>query len=124
MADRGAAGLDIAWPAEVTGYLSLELDPDSSRLGLVHLEGEDLVPVVVPNGAPRWIDAVPRRWSRARLSGLDGVRAVRVEELPTRAVADLLRPAPAAPAGLFGIHPPPLRTPLMQQVRREVQEAD
>lgn len=122
--DRGAAGLEVAWADEVVGYLALELAPESSRLGLVKDSEDRLVSVVVADGAESWLDAEPRRWSRARISGLDGVRAVSVAELPPEAVTHLLPRDTTPTAGLFGIRPPPLRTPLMQLVRREVQAAE
>ncbi|MDY7091792.1 MAG: hypothetical protein SX243_02350 [Acidobacteriota bacterium] len=112
------------WEEPVVGYLSLELEPGSGRIGLVvPAQDEPAVAVMVALGASRWVDARPRRWRRAEILGLDGVVAASVLELPPATRSALLSPAELPPSTLLGIHTPPSPTPLHQRVRRILRDS-
>lgn len=118
---RAEIEVEAAWKLPVAGYLTLELDPGSARLGVVSSAESAPVQVVAAPGASRWVDAAPRVWTRATVYGLDGVRGVSVARLP----AELGEPGePPGLEPLLGIRVPAPRTPLMQRVRRALGEAD
>ncbi len=112
---------------EVTGYLSLELDPDPVQRAALLFTGRNLpqVPTAPPDGAVitipgrgSWEAAEPRRFRYALVVGLSPVaaRVHSVEEaiaLPPRALR-----APE-PKGVLGITPPALRTPVEDEVWRK-----
>ncbi|MEA2695354.1 MAG: Alpha-L-rhamnosidase N-terminal domain [Acidobacteriota bacterium] len=119
----------------VTGYLHLEVKPDEvQRAGLLYtrVEGVPEISAVRPDGAVitiparhGWEDACPRRFRYALVVGLDPI-AARVQPVDEGAAAALLAPAaptPLAsrPAGVLGLVPPPLRTPVENEVWREFQ---
>lgn len=124
------------WGEEVTGYLVVE---QKSALGLpvglgyLDLEA-DLEPGVLPfmampadveivflPGASLWRDVVPRRFRTLRLLGLSALQGVWVEPVPEEALAELPEAPPPVPPGVFGLRPPPLRTPVEDEVRRELE---
>lgn len=111
------------WGRPVTGYLVLEQRaPAGVPVGLVELapeEGEE-VEVVFQPGAPLWRDVVPRRFRFARVTGLSGLERAWVEPVDPEVLAELPAP-PAEPPGVFGLDPPPLRTPVQNEVRRELE---
>jgi hypothetical protein len=126
---QGTVRLQSLWEEPVVGYLSLELEPGSGRIGLVlpirsgPAEDELAVPVMAAPGALRWVDAQPRRWRRAEILGLDGVVAASVTEVPPAARGALLTSTGPTSAELLGIRSPPSPTPLHQRVRRILRDA-
>ena len=67
-----------------------------------------------------WQDAVPRRFRYLRVWGLEGVHGAAVLPITGDGYARLAPPAGAA-RGLLGIAPPPLRAPVEDVVRRQLQ---
>lgn len=124
------------WGEEVTGYLVVEQDdPLGLPVGLGYLDVDvdpepgarpamavpaDVEVIFLP-GAPLWRDAVPRSFRTLRLLGLPSVRRVWVEPVPKETLAALPEPPPAVPPGVLGLQPPPLRTPVEDEVRRELE---
>ncbi len=112
------------WGREVTGYLSVEMPP-SAKLGVALLFTGDQPPdplrsepggsILVVPGRHQWMDACPRRFRYAVILGLERPASLSV------------LPAPVAPAsarevkGVFGIEPPPLRTPVEDEVWGKLQ---
>lgn len=122
------------WGEEVTGYLVVE---QASVLGLPVGLGYldvDLEPGVRPSlampadveivflpGAALWRDAVPRRLRTLRILGLPALRRVWIEPVPEERLTELPEPPPPTPPGVFGLDPPPSRTPVEDEVRRELE---
>ncbi|HEV7514983.1 MAG TPA: hypothetical protein VGR07_01655 [Thermoanaerobaculia bacterium] len=117
---------------EVTGYLHLEVTPDGvQRAGLLYTGVARLpaLPDARPDGAViilagrhGWEDACPRRFRYALVVGLAPV-AARVQPVDPVAAAALLRQTSQTPrpAGVLGLVPPPLRTPVEHEVWRKFQ---
>ncbi len=135
--DRGLGPVSrFDWGEEVTGYLVVEqVNPLGLPVGLGYLDLDadpapaaratmampaDVQIVFVP-GAALWRDAVPRRFRTLRLLGLPTLRRVWVEPVPEGALEDLPEPPRALPPGVLGLEPPPLRTPVEDEVRRELE---
>jgi hypothetical protein len=107
------------WGREVEGYLALTLAPrEEVAVGLLRTEDgvEARSPVLVPPGAREWTDALPRRFHEAEVQGIPGVLEAQVLPLPGGA-----SPLPPPPPGVLGLAPPPLRTPVEEKVRREIE---
>ncbi|HEX2225324.1 MAG TPA: hypothetical protein VHN15_14080 [Thermoanaerobaculia bacterium] len=114
---------------EVTGYLSLDLPPgEAPGMGLLFtgLERPDpmrqapAAAVLVPPGSPGWTDARPRRFRYAVVLGLERPVTARVRLVDAARAASLLpTPDQREEDGVLGIDPPPLRTPVEDEVWRE-----
>jgi hypothetical protein len=127
------------WGREVTGRLVLELAPDERRRAGLLFPGssgdeggpeppgiwssprsEEGAPVLVPPGAREWLDPRPRRLRFARVLGLAGVVGARIE--PVAEKEPSIATGQGAPArGVLGLEPPPLRTPVEDEVWRELE---
>ena len=118
---------------EVTGYLVLELSGVSAGekvdAGLLYTGAEPPAPVPGSSGAsvllaprqPRWLDARPRRFRYALVLGLERPAEARVLPVDPQTVP-AEAPAGGERRGVFGIaDPPPLRTPVENEVWRELQ---
>ena len=116
------------WGREVTGYLSLELKPATAEPEMEKALlftgdsppdplGANAASILMPAGRHSWLDARPRRFRYALILGLAPPAALSV--LP---VADAAVPPPAGePRGVLGIVPPPLRTPVEDEVWGKLQ---
>jgi hypothetical protein len=107
----------------VEGYLALDVAPRQRRqVGLVLFAPKPAAepprtPMIVAPGAPVWINARPRSFRTAVVAGDLEVTGARI--YPAAA-------APAAPRelrmkGLFGLTPPLVRSPVEDEVGRELQ---
>lgn len=114
---------------EVAGYLSLDLPPgETPGVGLLFtgLERPDPIrqaptaAVLVPPGSPGWADARPRRFRYVAVLGLKRPVTAQVRLVNAARAASLL-PAPdqGEEEGVLGLDPPPLRTPVEDEVWRE-----
>ena len=72
-------------------------------------------------GRRDWMDARPRRFRYAVVVGLAGCAGARVLPVPPARAAGLLAGDGGAEMRVFGIEPPPLRTPVEDEVWRELQ---
>ncbi len=117
------------WGREVTGYLSLELTPaaDVTEMEKALLFTGDSPPdplgsnaasILMAPGRRDWLDARPRRFRYALILGLVPPAALAVLPVPEAQVPRL--PAPD-PRGVLGIVPPPLRTPVEDEVWGKLQ---
>ncbi len=119
--------VEFDFGAPVTGYLQLEVRGRDAATGLLRfsLEPQSAEPGPIQALATSipvrglWQDAVVRRFRYVDVLGLDGVTGVGVLPLVDEAI-DLLG-GPERPAGLLGIPPPPLRAPVEDVVRRELE---
>lgn len=129
------------WGREVEGYLTLELAPaDRPGVGLLLAGptaanplalpmGAAAAPVIVAPRATEWEDALPRRFRYAVVVGMERVLGARVTPLDPRAAGAATLVAGDRPAeedgkgvpGVLGLSPPPLRSPVEDEVRREVE---
>jgi hypothetical protein len=128
-----AKGLLFDWGREVTGYLVLDLPPREQRGTALLFTGaappdawkeSPAGAVVVPPGSRRWMDVRPRRFRYVLLLGMERPAAARVLPLSPRldaGTAAALLPREGKPEGVFGIAPPPLRTPVEDEVWSELQ---
>ena len=126
----------LDWGREVTGYLLVDVQPSAKMgLGLLYTGA---APPAVPERRPdagvllvpgrrTWMDAYPRRFRYALVVGLPGAMdeiSARVQEVDPAQAAGLLSEMEEAgrPArGVLGIVPPPLRTPVEDEVWRDLQ---
>lgn len=124
------------WGHEVDGYLELLLpEPgetsETSRVeaGLLwvgtappDLAGRPSGAILPLPEARAWLAAEPRRLRYALVAGLargTGGEGIAARILPVAASA--VPAASPAPRGIFGIEPPPLRTPVEDEVRRKLE---
>jgi hypothetical protein len=129
--DARGARKEFDWGRTVTGYLRLE-HRVGQEVGVALLFTGETVPdtrqgrsetaVLMMPGRRSWLDARPRRFRHAVVLGGEAVTGARVvpllpgtEGLPGTEIGG------AAPEGAFGLDPPPLRTPVEDEVRRELQ---
>jgi hypothetical protein len=77
--------------------------------------------VLTVPGRRNWADAVPRRFRYVAVVGMPEVNGAWAFEVAEAAAAGL--PAPPEPrvAGVFGLAPPPLRSPVEDEVWRQLQ---
>jgi len=110
----------------VTGYLSLELPP-AADLGKALLFTGDSPPdplrsdpagsILIAPGRHDWLDARPRRFRYALILGLERPASLAVLPVEEGAVS-----APVLDErGVLGIVPPPLRTPVEDEVWGKLQ---
>lgn len=142
-------GLLLDWGREVYGYLSLRtrlpaprpaallftgLRPLDPLAGLVAggggppaeaLDGLPVgAPVIAVPGRRNWTDTVPRRFRYAAVVGLRRLDAAWMEPVTIGEPEAALPQPPVATAlgeGVFGVEPPPLRSPVEDEVRRELE---
>jgi hypothetical protein len=120
------------WGREVTGYLLLDVEPPASlATGLLYtghappqpVDQRPAAGILAMPGRRTWMDARPRRFRYVLVVGLPGAVSARVQEVdPVRAAG--LVPPPGGPErvrGVLGIVPPPLRTPVEDEVWRQPQ---
>ncbi|HEX4960947.1 MAG TPA: hypothetical protein VF173_08925 [Thermoanaerobaculia bacterium] len=118
------------WGREVAGYLSLEVPPGKELgMALLYTGGEGGAPpdplrsdpagsILILPGRHQWLDARPRRFRYAVILGLD-----RPAELAVLPVPPAFVPPPPVrqEKGVLGIVPPPLRTPVEDEVWGKLQ---
>jgi hypothetical protein len=124
------------WGRQVTGYLLLDVDPSTVQVkGLLYTGDAPPQPgdqrpaagIVLMAGRRTWMDARPRRFRYALVVGLGGAESARVQEVdpavdPVVAAGIVAPPAGAdGERGVLGIVPPPLRTPVEDEVWRQLQ---
>jgi hypothetical protein len=124
------------WGREVTGYVSLELAPTASAAELAEMQKAllftgDSPPdplrsspassILIAPGRRGWLDARPRRFRYALILGL--VPSATLAVLPVPPTPDIAAaPLPArGERGVLGIVPPPLRTPVEDEVWGKLQ---
>lgn len=127
----GGARVVYDWGREVTGYLALELEPgDQLQTALLYTGDSPPRPgidrpagaVLLLPGRRQWLDAAPRRFRYAMVIGIEEPLSARVHALaPDLAPATVTRLLPQGPAGVLGIEPPPLRTPVEDEVWRKLE---
>jgi hypothetical protein len=128
----GGARVVYDWGREVTGYLAFELKPgDQLRTALFYAGDAPPRPgidqpagaVLLLPGRRQWLDAVPRRFRYAMVIGIEEPLAARVDALaPDLAPEKVTRLLPEGrEKGILGIEPPPLRTPVEDEVWRKLE---
>lgn len=116
------------WGREVTGYLSLDLAPAADMAKALLFTGDSppdplrsgpAGSILIAPGEQQWLDARPRRFRYALILGLERPASLKVLPVPeTLAVP----PLPARnERGVLGIVPPPLRTPVEDEVWGKLQ---
>jgi hypothetical protein len=128
--DRHRPGLgslvEFDFGREVSGYLVLGIREPESAAGLVRFGttpanrlgwAPDAIAITLP-GKGVWQDSVPRRFRFVEVAGLDGVLSAAVLPVDPGRVAGLAARAPAA--GVFGIHAPPVRFPVQDEIWRRL----
>jgi len=124
------------WGRQVTGYLLVDVQPSAERASGMLYTGTGILPpqpgdqrpdagMVIMAGRRTWMDARPRRFRYALVVGLgDTVDAVsaRVQEVDPVAAAAFVAPPAGRDGGrgVLGIVPPPLRTPVEDEVWRQL----
>jgi hypothetical protein len=110
------------WGREVTGYLTLELAPGTETGELDKaiwftgdsppdpLRSESAGSIFILPGRRQWLDARPRRFRYALILGLERPASLAVLPVPETEMPPLL-----------GIVPPPLRTPVEDEVWGKLQ---
>ncbi len=114
------------WPRVVSGVLRLRLVPKPGASALLFLSADppDVrshrgVRVLVTADADReWTDVTPQRFRYALVAGLSGVRFAEVlsQEAPVVSTSP--------PVGVFGLRPPPLRSPVEDEIRYRLGDLD
>src|SRR5262249_10014437 len=122
---------------EVTGYLLVDVQPaaeqDGKQIGLLWTGGAPPDPlhqresagIIVLPGRRTWMDARPRRFRYALVMGLPRTLGARVQEVDPGRAAVLLAPlgSTVPRRGVLGIVPPPLRTPVEDEIWRQLKRA-
>ncbi|HVG09939.1 MAG TPA: hypothetical protein VNM67_19715 [Thermoanaerobaculia bacterium] len=117
------------WGREVTGYLVLQMPPeDGLRTALFFtgirvpdpLRERPAGAVLAMTGRRSWMDVRPRRFRYALVIG-DRPLAARVLQVDPARAAGYLEDGVPKMKGVFGIEPPPLRTPVQDEIWRELQ---
>lgn len=116
------------WGRTVTGYLALEYLIEESPVALIYL-GEEVPDLSVARpaavlagleGGWLWSDALPQRFRYATVLVRDGsVTGAMVYPTNPRRSADLIPTEPGS-SGVFGLRSENLRTPLEDEIRREL----
>lgn len=117
------------WGREVTGYLVLNMPAEEGLRKALFFTGvrppDPLLErpagaVLAMTGRRSWMDVRPRRFRYVLVIG-DRPLAARVLQVdPAKAAGFLADGAPKI-EGVFGIEPPPLRTPVQDEIWRELQ---
>ena len=116
--------VEFDFEREVTGYLVLAVREPDSAAGLVRIGtspanrmgwAPDAIAITMPSRGV-WQDAVPRRFRYVEVAGLDGVLSAAVLPVPPGLLGSLTASAPTA--GVFGIHAPPVRFPVQDEIWR------
>ena len=121
------------WGREVTGYLDLAM-ARSDRLGMAllytgaappdPLAGPPAADILLLPGEGRWLDAQPRRFRYVLVVGASGAREARVLPVDPAVLARFPPPRGTTRSpvgGVLGVVPPPLRTPVEDEVWRELE---
>ena len=112
----------------MTGYLRLEHRPmEETGVALLFTgarppdtrQGRSEMAVLLMPGRRSWLDARPRRFRYAVVLGGQAVTGARVLPLAAGVAAGLAL-GEGKPVGAFGLDAPPLRTPVEDEVRREL----
>jgi len=126
----------LDWGREVTGYLLVDVQPSATMgIGLLYTGGMPPVPlqerpasgILVVPGRRTWMDSHLRRFRYALVVGLPGTMqeiSARVQEIDPAQAAGLIRQEEGArkpERGVLGIVPPPLRTPVEDEVWRDLE---
>ncbi|HXU45199.1 MAG TPA: hypothetical protein VN783_06720 [Thermoanaerobaculia bacterium] len=119
---RSGSETRFTWDRAVSGRLALEVvASEAPQVALVYWSAGSSGPesppapvIIMPNGS-EWIDARSRRFGAVRIVGT--LRTVGARALPDDRVA----PADPPVRGVLGIEPPPLRTPVEDEVRRQLE---
>lgn len=116
------------WGRMVTGYLALEYLIEESPVALIYF-GEEVPDLSVArpaaalagvDGGWLWSDALPQRFRYATVLVRDGtLTGAMVFPTNPRRSADLI-PTEPGPIGVFGLRSETLRTPLEDEIRREL----
>ncbi|HET9228651.1 MAG TPA: hypothetical protein VFR31_18375 [Thermoanaerobaculia bacterium] len=115
------------WGREVAGYLVLQMPAeDGLRAALLYTGVDTPDPlrdrlsgaVLALSGRRSWMDVRPRRFRYALVIG-DRPLAARVLQVDPAKVA--IADGQPKMEGVFGIEPPPLRTPVQDEIWRELQ---
>jgi hypothetical protein len=120
------------WGREVTGYLVLNMPAeDGLRKALFFTGVQSPDPlrdppagaVLAMTGRRSWMDVRPRRFRYALVIGDRplAARVLQVDPGDRRIAAGLLADGVPRVEGVFGIEPPPLRTPVQDEIWRELQ---
>jgi hypothetical protein len=124
------------WGREVTGYLSLQMPPGDGLKKALLFTGEQppdplrdrpAGAVLTVNGRRSWMDAQARRFRYALVIGDRPAGAVTARIFPVdpklaagRVIASVAGGGRKI-EGVFGLEPPPLRTPLQDEIWRQLQ---
>jgi hypothetical protein len=113
------------WGREVVGYPVIELAAATElRVGLLFTgdkppnpwEDRPVASVLVPAGQRMWMAARPGRFRYAMVLGMEAPLGAGVEPVDAALLPRLLPTARSLERGVFGIVPPPLRTPVEDKV--------
>ena len=124
------------WGVEVTGYVSLgfaapredlgkgllwaSMEPIAYTVGVdPRVDPYDAVILAAP-GRNWWTDALPRRFRYLYVLGLEELALAEVYPVEAQRAAPLLVPL-TRPAGVWGLDPPRLMTPVEDEVWRQLQ---
>lgn len=117
------------WGRQVAGYLTIEVPASQEmQVGLLYTgdappdprRGPPAGPVLVMPRQRMWRAARPGRFRYALVVGIAKPREAAVQPVDP-AVLPRLLPAPHDPKGVFGLTPPPLRTPVEDKVWGELE---
>ena len=117
------------WGREVTGYLVLQMPPEDGLRTALFFTGVGVPDplrerpagaVLAMTGRRSWMDVRPRRFRYALVIG-DRPLAARVLQVDPEKAAGFLADGAPKIEGVFGIEPPPLRTPVQDEIWRELQ---
>lgn len=117
------------WGREVTGYLVLQMPAEDGLRTALFFTGTGVPDplrappagaVLAMTGRRSWMDVRPRRLRYALVIG-DRPLAARVLQAEPAKVAGFLADGEPKIEGVFGIEPPPLRTPVEDEIWRELQ---
>jgi hypothetical protein len=112
------------WSREVAGYLTIEVPPGTElQAGLLFTGAtppdphgdRPAAPVLALPRQRMWRSARPGRFRYALVVGIAQLRGASVQPVDP-AILPRLLPGPRAVEGVFGIAPPPLRTPVEDKV--------
>lgn len=120
------SAIQLEWESELEGYLEIRFLDREGGEGMVFLAGGDALPdprlpatalIARAPGQAVWRDAVARRFRRA----LVAVKGRPIAAVVWRAAMDPAADRPGPRAGILGVEPPPLRSPVEDKIRRELE---